>query len=31
MGGDLTIDGNLQDAIAFGEVLSIMQEELEDM
>lgn len=31
MGGDLTIDGNLQDAIAFGEVLNIMQEELEDM
>ncbi len=31
MSGDLTIDGNLQDAIAFGEVLSIMQEELEEM
>ncbi|MBY9003185.1 MAG: SCP2 sterol-binding domain-containing protein [Candidatus Lokiarchaeota archaeon] len=31
MGGDLTIEGNLQDAIAFGEVLNIMQEELEDM
>ena len=31
MGGDLSIDGNLQDAIAFGEVLNIMQEELEDM
>ena len=31
MGGDLAIEGNLQDAIAFGEVLNIMQEELEDM
>ena len=31
MGGDLAIDGNLQDAIAFGEILNIMQEELEDM
>ncbi|MHA2287729.1 MAG: SCP2 sterol-binding domain-containing protein [Promethearchaeota archaeon] len=31
MGGDLSIEGNLQDAIAFGEVLNIMQEELEDM
>ena len=31
MGGDLKIDGNLQDAIAFGEVLNIMQEELEEM
>ena len=29
MSGDITIEGNLQDAMAFGEVLGIMQEELE--
>ena len=31
MSGELTIDGNLQDAIAFGEVLGLMQEALEDL
>ena len=31
MSGDLTIEGNLQDAIAFGEVLGMMREELEDL
>ncbi len=30
MAGDLAIDGNLQDAIAFGEVLSLMQDGLEE-
>ena len=28
MGGDLSIEGNLQDAMAFGEVLGMMREEL---
>jgi hypothetical protein len=31
MGGDLTIEGTLQDAMAFGEVLGMMREELEDL
>jgi hypothetical protein len=29
MSGELTIEGNLQDAMAFGEVLGLMQEELQ--
>jgi putative sterol carrier protein len=31
MSGDLQIEGNLQDAIAFGEVISIAGEELQDL
>ena len=31
MSGDLTIDGNLQDAMAFGEIASIAAELLEDL
>jgi hypothetical protein len=31
MSGELTVDGNLQDAMAFGEVLGLMQEALEDL
>ncbi len=31
MSGDLQIDGNLQDAIAYGEVLSIAMEAFEDL
>ena len=30
MSGELTIDGNLQDAIAFGEILSLVAEEFEE-
>ena len=31
MSGDLQIEGNLQDAIAYGEVISIAGEELQDL
>ena len=31
MSGDLIIEGNVQDAMAFGEVLGMMREELEDL
>lgn len=31
MSGDLAIEGNLQDAIAYGEILSMFQEFLEDL
>ena len=31
MSGDLKIEGNLQDAIAYGEVISIAGEELQDL
>ncbi len=31
MSGDLTIDGNLQDAIAFGEILSLTMEAFQDL
>ena len=31
MSGDLAIEGNLQDAIAYGEVLSIAREEMEEL
>ncbi|MHA1803614.1 MAG: SCP2 sterol-binding domain-containing protein [Promethearchaeota archaeon] len=30
MSGDLLIEGNLQDAIAFGEILSMIQDEFEE-